>query len=186
MLATYMMHSITTATFAPRAAVMTMLEPVNAPRSPISGRRTKVALAAAEAELHIFRVAEPVVDDPSTSCWLAPDGEHGEFTVDLLRPESIGRLSLQNTNNRGMDDRGSEEFEAFGSLDNKSFFPLAAGRLPRVVEARGEAFPFHDFRFAPVQARYVKIVVTRHFRHLQRPAGDPHHGGGLNEIRIFP
>lgn len=120
------------------------------------------------------------------SFWLAPDGEHGEFTVDLLRPESIGRLSLQNTNNRGMDDRGTEEFEAFGSLDNKSFFPLAAGSLPRIALERGEAFPFHDFRFAPVEARYVKVVVTRHFRHLTRPADDPHHGGGLNEIRIFP
>ena len=78
MLPSYMMldlmHSISIAT-APRAAVMIMLEPINAPRSPISGRRTKVTKAAAESELLIFRVAEPVVDDPNTSCWLAPDGE---------------------------------------------------------------------------------------------------------------
>ena len=78
MLPSYMMlvlmHSIRIAT-APRAAVMIMLEPINAPRSPISGRRTKVTKAAAESELLIFRVAEPVVDDPNTSCWLAPDGE---------------------------------------------------------------------------------------------------------------
>lgn len=120
------------------------------------------------------------------SFWLAPDGESGEFTVDLLRAEGIGRISLQNTHNRGIDDRGTDEFEAFGSLDNKTFFPLATGSLPRIAVERGEAFPFHDFRFAPVEARYVKVVVTRHFRHLTRPAGDPHHGGGLNEIRIFP
>ncbi len=58
------------------------------------------------------------------SFWLAPDGESGEFTVDLLQPETIGRISLQNTNNRGIDDRGTAAFETFGSLDNKTFFPL--------------------------------------------------------------
>lgn len=120
------------------------------------------------------------------SFWLAPDGDSGEFTVDLLKAEKIGRISLQNTSNRGIDDRGTAEFEAFGSLDNKSFFPLVSGSLPRVAEEHGQAFPFHDFRFTPVEARYVKVVVTRHYRHLTRPAGDPHHGGGMNEIRIFP
>jgi hypothetical protein len=120
------------------------------------------------------------------SFWLAPDGAGGEFTVDLLRPESVGRLSLQNTDNRGIGDRGTAEFQAFGSLDNKSFFPLVAAELPRVDPQRGRAFPFHDFRFAPVGLRYLKVVVTRHFRHPARPANDPHQSGGLNEIRIFP
>jgi len=120
------------------------------------------------------------------SFWLAPDGSGGEFTVDLLRPESVGRLSLQNTDNRGIGDRGTAEFEAFGSLDNRSFFQLVAAELPRIDGDRGQAFPFHDFRFTPVEVRYVKVVVTRHFRHPARPANDPHQGGGLNEIRIFP
>jgi len=120
------------------------------------------------------------------SFWLAPDGESGEFTVDLLGTETIGRLSLQNTNNRGIDDRGTAEFEAFGSLDNKEFFPLTGGDLPRVGQDLGHAFPFHDFQFEPVEVRYVKVVVTRHFRHPSRPAAHPHQGGGLNEIRIFP
>jgi hypothetical protein len=120
------------------------------------------------------------------SFWLAPDGAGGEFTVDLLRPESVGRLSLQNTDNRGIGDRGTAEFQAFGSLDNKSFFPLVAAELPRVDPQRGRAFPFHDFCFAPVGLRYLKVVVTRHFRHPARPANDPHQSGGLNEIRIFP
>jgi hypothetical protein len=120
------------------------------------------------------------------SFWLAPDGESGEFTVDLLGTEIIGRLSLQNTNNRGIDDRGTAEFEAFGSLDNKEFFPLTGGDLPRVGQDLGHAFPFHDFQFEPVEVRYVKVVVTRHFRHPSRPAAHPHQGGGLNEIRIFP
>lgn len=119
------------------------------------------------------------------SFWLAPDGEGGEFTIDLLRAETIGRISLQNTRNRGIDDRGTAEFEAYGSLDNKSFFPLVTGSLPRVDVPRDVEFPFHDFMFAPVEARYVKVVVTRHYRSLERPADHPHQGGGLNEIRIF-
>ena len=119
------------------------------------------------------------------SFWLAPDGESGEFTVDLLQAEKIGRISLQNTNNRGNDDRGIESFVLLGSLDNKTFFPLTDGELPRVTEAKGTAFPFHDFAFAQADARYVKLVVTSHYRHLKRPIDHPCQGGGLNEIRIF-
>lgn len=119
------------------------------------------------------------------SFWLAPDGEGGEFTVDLLQPEQIGRVSLQNTGNRGINDRGTAAFEALGSLDNKNFFPLTSGVLPRVSAERGDEFPFHDFLFPTSEVRYLKIVVTRHFRHARRSALHPHQGGGLNEIRIF-
>ncbi|MCW1883550.1 discoidin domain-containing protein [Luteolibacter flavescens] len=119
------------------------------------------------------------------SFWLAPDGESGEFTVDLLQPEMVGRISLQNTSNRGINDRGVASFALLGSLDNKSFFPLAEGELPRVNESKGSAFPFHDFSFAQVEARYVKLVVTGHYRHTKRTADHPCQGGGLNEIRIF-
>jgi hypothetical protein len=59
--------------------------------------------------------------------------------------------------------------------------------LPRVTAAdSGSSIPFHDFPFALAQVRYVKFVVTRHYRHEERPADHPCQGGGLNEIRIFP
>jgi len=119
------------------------------------------------------------------SFWLAADGESGEFTVDLLQSETIGRVSLQNTNNRGNNDRGTESFVLLGSLDNKTFFPLTDGELPRVTDAKGTAFPFFDFAFAPVETRYVKLVVTSHYRHPKRSIDHPCQGGGLNEIRIF-
>ncbi|QJE94855.1 discoidin domain-containing protein [Luteolibacter luteus] len=119
------------------------------------------------------------------SFWLAPDSEDGEFTVDLLEPSKIGRLSMQNTNNRGNDDRGIRTFDAYGSIDNKTFFPLVKGEIPRVEKDDGAEFPFHDFSFDSVEARYVKVVVTSHYRHLKRPANHPCQGGGLNEIRIF-
>jgi hypothetical protein len=120
------------------------------------------------------------------SFWLAPDGESGEFTVDLLRPERIGRISLQNTGNRGIGDRGTASFEVFGSLDNRTFIPLTRGELPRAEAPAGGSFPFHDFALPPTEARYVKVVVTGHYRHPDRPSDHPCQGGGLNEIRIFP
>jgi hypothetical protein len=119
------------------------------------------------------------------SFWLAPDGEDGEFTVDLLEPSTIGSIALQNTNNREIDDRGTASFAAYGSLDNKSFFPITAGDVPRVTVKRGEEFPFHRFTFDSVKARYVKVVVTSHYRHPERSPDHPHQGGGMNEIRIF-
>lgn len=118
------------------------------------------------------------------SFWLAPDGEDGEFTVDLITPEVISRVSLQNTGNRGIGDRGVESFKLSGSLDNRIFFPLGEGSLPR-IEPSETTFPFHDFTFPQVEVRYVKLVVTSHFRHPDRPADHPCQGGGLNEIRIF-
>ncbi len=120
------------------------------------------------------------------SFWLAPDGDNGEFTVDLLEAQDIGRIALQNTNNRGIDDRGTASFEAYGSLDNKIFFPLVNSSLARIPVLKGEAYPFESFSFPAVEARYVKLVVTSHYRHKDRPANHACQGGGLNEIRIFP
>ncbi|WP_035604506.1 discoidin domain-containing protein [Haloferula sp. BvORR071] len=119
------------------------------------------------------------------SFWLAPDGEDGEFTVDLLALQTVGRIELQNTNNRGIDDRGTAAFELLGSLDNKNFFPLVTAELSRVTAAKGEAYPFQPFSFDPVELRYVKMVVSAHYRNEKRPSNHPCQGGGLNEIRIF-
>ena len=118
------------------------------------------------------------------SFWLARDGENGEFTVDLLRAEAVSRIVLQNTSNRGIDDRGTAAFSLLGSLDNKSFFPLIDGKLPRVDPAEN-GYPFHDFIFPATEVRFIKFVVMSHYRHPQRADDHPCQGGGLNEIRIF-
>lgn len=119
------------------------------------------------------------------SFWLAPNGENGEFTVDLGESETIARISLQNTSNRRIDDRGTSDFEAWISNDNVNFTRIVQGALPRIDRTATGSFPFHDFTFEPVRARYVKVVVTGHYRHRTRPADDPNQGGGLNEIRVF-
>ena len=120
------------------------------------------------------------------SFWLAPDGESGEFTVDLLHLETVSRVSLQNTSNRAIDDRGVEKFILLGSEDNRTFTPLTEGGLPRIDPSEfGQSFPFFDFRFEPTKLRYLKCVVVSHYRHLARPENHPCQGGGLNEIRVF-
>jgi ferric-dicitrate binding protein FerR (iron transport regulator) len=119
------------------------------------------------------------------SFWLAPDGENGEFTVDLLAATRVSRIALQNTCNRRIDDRGTESFIVLTSTDNVHYTPACEGVLPRIDPSSAGSFPFHDFTFLPVEARYVKVVVTRHYRSPRRPDDHPNQGGGLNEIRIF-
>jgi len=119
------------------------------------------------------------------SFWLAPNGENGEFTVDLETSRQVGRISLQNTANRRINDRGTENFHAFVSVDGIHFTQVVEGKLPRIDISADAAFPFHDFTFRALEARYVKIVISSHYRHPIRPASDLNHGGGLNEIRVF-
>ncbi len=121
------------------------------------------------------------------SFWLAPNEENGEFTIDLLEPGEIGRIELQNTRNRTHGDRGIREFSILVSSDNKTFREILSGELARIVEAPspGEDIPFETFTFPALEARYVKVVCLSHYSHPTRPASNPNHGGGLNEIRIF-
>lgn len=119
------------------------------------------------------------------SFWLASEGENGEATIDLLESHQISRISLQNTCNRRIDDRGTESFIALVSEDNVHFSPVCEGTLPRLDPKATGSFPFHDFTFSPVKARFLKVVVTSHYRSLKRPDDHPNQGGGLNEIRIF-
>lgn len=121
------------------------------------------------------------------SFWLAPNGENGEFTVDLLEAREIGRIDLQNTRNRTHGDRGMREIRIMTSTDGSRFQELLHTELPWIPElpAPGVDFPFESLRFPPVNARYVRVVGLSHYSHPDRPLDNPNHGGGLNEIRIF-
>lgn len=119
------------------------------------------------------------------SFWLAPSGENGEFTVDLLNRQQIARISLQNTKNRSINDRGTKGFQLWVSDDNVIFTQVLEGELPRISANASGGYPFHDFRFAPRTTRYVKIVVTSHYRHPNRAVNDTMQSGGMSEIRIF-
>lgn len=121
------------------------------------------------------------------SFWLAPNGEDGEFTVDLLQAEAISRIDLQNTRNRTHGDRGFREIQIMTSIDGKDFQEVLRTELQRISDPPqpGVEFPFESFKFPAVNARFVKVVGISHYRHPSRPLQEPNHGGGLNEIRIL-
>lgn len=121
------------------------------------------------------------------SFWLAPNGESGEFTVDLMAVTEIGRIELQNTRNRTHGDRGLHKFAILVSPDNVEFREIFRGELGAILDPPppGEDFPIESIRFEPVETRYVKLVGLSHYRHPGRPASDESHGGGLNEILIY-
>lgn len=121
------------------------------------------------------------------SYWLAPNHDHGEFTVDLLSSHKIGRVDLQNTRNRAHDDRGMHGFRLLVSEDGVDYREILQGKLARIEGPvqPGVEFPFESFSFGPVVARYVKVIGTSHYRERGGPEDDDHQGGGLNEIRIF-
>ena len=124
------------------------------------------------------------------SFWLAPDGQTGEFTVDLGQPEWINRVAMQNTRNRKNGDRGMRGFVLMVSEDGTSFREVLREELRRVerIPPPGTDFPFESFSFPKVHARYVKLVGVSHYHEENRMPGDKHydyHSGGLNEIQVF-
>lgn len=121
------------------------------------------------------------------SFWLAPNGIHGEFTVDLLEPSVIGRIELQNTRNRTHGDRGLREIIVRVSENNVNFHEILRTELTWIPElpAPGVDFPIQSFSFAPVTARYIQVIGLSHYRNTGRPLENPNEGGGLNEIRVF-
>jgi len=121
------------------------------------------------------------------SFWLAPNGDSGEFTVDLLTAQSIARIDLQNTRNRIYGDRGIREIQILTSTDGTHFHEILRTELKPIAEspAPGVEFPFESFNFPAVDARFVKVIGHSHYRHPDRPADHLDQGGGLNEIRIF-
>ncbi len=121
------------------------------------------------------------------SFWLAPNGEDGEFTVDLLTNHLIGSITLQNTHNRIHGDRGMKDFIIETSEDGVVFQEILRATLEPIINlpAPGVDFPFQSFRFPPTTARYVKIVGLSHYRNPTRADDTTNQGGGLNEIQIF-
>ncbi len=121
------------------------------------------------------------------SFWLAPNGENGEFVVDLQRVEEIGRVALQNTRNRIHGDRGMQTFLLQASVDGVIYHDVLQGQLDPIRETprAGVDFPFANFTFPPLHARFVKLIGLSHYRDPARDTNEPNHSGGLNEIQIF-
>ncbi|MFD2255929.1 discoidin domain-containing protein [Luteolibacter algae] len=116
------------------------------------------------------------------SFWLAPNGESGTVTVDLLETHKISRVDLQNTRNRHHADRGLKDFEIQTSVDGVHYTTQVEARLAAIETTESSAYIYERFDFPSVEARYVRIVGKSHYKKEKHR----HEGsGGLNEIRIF-
>ena len=116
------------------------------------------------------------------SFWLAPDGDSGCATVDLLEEHTISRVELQNTRNRHHHDRGIKDFVIELSTDGKTFTEVTRGTLKWVDSMKVESFHMESFKFEPTKARYVRVRGLSHYLDPKKRHGGC---GGLNEIRVF-
>lgn len=112
-------------------------------------------------------------DDTGTdfnwSFWLSSEAT-GFVTVDLQSSFSITKLRLQNTHNRGHNDRGSNQYNLLVSSDGTSFTPVVSDSF-----GTWPALPIVEHNIAPVTARYVRFqALTRY--------GD---SVGLNELEVY-
>lgn len=105
------------------------------------------------------------------SFWLTPNGALGSATIDLGGQYTISEFQLQNTHNRGFNDRGTNAFDISISTDGLNFSPVVSdsfGTWPKipVVTENG---------FAPVTGQFVKFNIDSYYNS----------SGGLNELQVY-
>ncbi len=124
------------------------------------------------------------------SFWLGREQTPDEFFIlDLQDDFQIERIELQNTHNRGYDDRGTAGFEIWAALavdgSNDLIDPqlILSGVLPSRF-GTGADIPFDIFSvangdFQTFNARYLQFIATSFY------GAGSYAGAGLNEIRVF-
>jgi hypothetical protein len=132
-------------------------------------------------------LADEHVDGPSrSSYWLGRElTEEEYFTLDLGDVYTIEEIDLRNTHNDQFNDRGTDEFVIFGSLEvdgNNALvdaFPVLAGNLTDV----SSQIPITSDVFTAANGLTVSDA-----RYLQFVAISYHEGkasSGLNEIEVY-
>lgn len=110
------------------------------------------------------------------SFWLAPNGSTDDYAIiDLGSVMVVDKIELQNTHNRGFNDRGTEDFRLSLSTDGITFNTVIDATLGSVLNL-GSPIPIESFSIGNVAARYVRFDL------------DSYHGpkgGGLNEISVY-
>ena len=120
-------------------------------------------------------ITDGLFDDTGTpgnwSFWLTPNGQLGSATINLGGLYAINQFQLQNTHNRGYDDRGTNAFDISVSTDGINFTPVVSGsfgtwpNIPIVTENLT----------APVVGKYVKFNIDSFYGS----------SGGFNELQVY-
>jgi hypothetical protein len=105
------------------------------------------------------------------SFWLTPNGQMGSATIDLGGLYTIDQFQLQNTHNRGYNDRGTDAFDISVSTDGVNFAPVVTdsfGTWPNIPIVT-------ENLTAPVVGEYVKFNIDSIYGS----------SGGLNELQVY-
>ncbi len=107
------------------------------------------------------------------SFWLTPNGQMGSATIDLGSQYSIDSFQLQDTHNRGYNDRGTNAFDISVSSDGVNFAPVLADSFSQSAWQNLSLVP--ETSFAPVTGEFVKFNIDSLYGS----------SGGLNELQVF-
>lgn len=108
------------------------------------------------------------------SFWLTPQNTGGFFTVDLGELYSLSSFVLQNTHNRGYNDRGTRDYTISLSADGTNFSPVVIGTL-EFFTSSVSTIPTVTVNIDPSIARYVRFTANTWYGS----------SAGLNEIEVY-
>ncbi|MBL0870575.1 MAG: discoidin domain-containing protein [Phycisphaerales bacterium] len=108
------------------------------------------------------------------SFWLTPNNTGGFFTVDLGDLFSVTSFTLQNTHNRGFNDRATRDYTISLSTDGTNFFPVASGTL-EFFTSSFNPIPTVAVNIDPTIGRYVRFTANSWYGA----------SAGLNEIEVY-
>ena len=95
-----------------------------------------------------------------TGCWIAFRGNDMDVTIDLCRVEEISSVTFHNCVEKGdwIFDVRSVAIEV--SEDGKNFERVFFGEYPEMQESDRNGLYVHKQTFAPVKARYMRIMAS--------------------------
>ena len=98
-------------------------------------------------------------DNFSTGAWLGFLGEDVTVLIDLKQQTEISRLSINAMTYMDAWIMGPVGLQVFISDDNEQFVNVADEAFPAEADVKKRCIEKYDVTFAPVNERYVKLVV---------------------------
>lgn len=108
------------------------------------------------------------------SFWLTPNATTGYVVVDLENTYDIEMFRVQNTHNRGHNDRATANFSIYVSTDGVDFgSAVVSGTMATVWGA--SPIPFEEYLVSSVRGRYVRFNIDSYYGS----------SGGINELEVI-
>jgi len=111
--------------------------------------------------------------------WLAPNKYQGAFVLKFDQPRTVSKITVVNTHNGGLNDRGTRTFEVY--LGDSAYGPwtrVVYSTLPdpRKTDRRISSVPAYSYSISPRCAQYVRFRIVSWYGS----------GGGLQYFSTCP